>query len=312
MSSLVTFTLNPAIDESTSIAVVSADRKLRCREALSHPGGGGINVARAIRRLGGEATAVFPAGGATGDLLEALLAGEGVPRERIPIAGSTRQNWNVFEESTGREYRFCMPGPVLRPEEWRRCFDRLREWARGASFVVGSGSLPPGASPDAYARAAEAAEEAGARFVLDASGDALRAALERGLFLVKPSLFEFRELTATGPEVPLEQAGRSLVSSGKCEVLVVSLGAGGAFWMDRSGWEMVPSPSVSAVSSIGAGDCLVGGIVLALLRGSSVADAVRLGVAAGSAAVLNPGTELCHREDAERLAGEFDGARFGT
>ena len=266
-------------------------------------------MARAIRRLGGEATAIFPAGGYTGEILDRLLDEEGVRRVRVPIEGSTRQNWNVLEESTGREYRFCMPGPALRPEEWRLCLDRIRECARGASYVVGSGSLPPGVPVDFYARAAAAAAEEGARFVLDTSGEPLRAALEQGVFLVKPSLREFRELTKTGVQDSLEETGERLIANGSCQVLVVSLGPTGVYWMDAKRREQVDSPRVSAVSSIGAGDCLVGGIVLALARGLPMADAVRSGVAAGAAAVLNPGTELCRGEDVERLAAELVPAR---
>ena len=301
MPALLTFTLNPAIDESTSVPVVAPDHKLRCGATRSHPGGGGVNVARAIRRLGGDALALFPAGGFTGAILDQLLEQEGVRRIAIPIEGSTRQNWNVREESTGREYRFCMPGPVLAPEEWRRCLEKIRELSRGASHVVGSGSLPPGAPTDFYARAAAAVAEAGASFVLDASGEPLRAALERGVDIVKPSLREFRELTGSRDGDPLEEAGGRLIARGKCRILVVSLGPHGVFWMDSRRRERIAAPSVTAASSIGAGDSLVAGIVLALSRGRSPGESVRYGVAAGAAAVLNPGTELCRREDVERL-----------
>jgi 6-phosphofructokinase 2 len=301
MPGIVTFTLNPALDESTSVPRVSADQKLRCAAPRSHPGGGGVNVARAIRKLGGDPTAIFPAGGLFGDLLDALLEEEGVRRVRIPIGGCTRQNWNVREESTGREFRFCMPGPVLTPGEWRLCLDRIRDAARGASYVVGSGSLPPGAPADFYARAAAVTAQEGARFVLDTSGEPLRAALDQGVYLVKPSLQEFRELAGAGEETPLGEAGQRMIDEGRCRVLVVSLGSGGAFWMDAARRDRVGSPAVSVASSVGAGDSLVAGIVLALSEGRAISEAVRFGVAAGAAAVLNPGTELCRVEDVERL-----------
>jgi 6-phosphofructokinase 2 len=307
MSHIITITPNPAVDESTSVAVVSPDKKLRCTEPASHPGGGGVNVARAIRKLGGDAIAIFPAGGAAGDLLETLLEEEGVSRDRIPIAGSTRRNLNVREESTGKDFRFCMPGPILSPREWQLCLDRLRESVRDSSYVVGSGSLPPGAPVDFYARAAAIASGAGAKFVLDTSGEPLRAGLRERPYLVKPSLSEFRELTGTRAETPLEEAGRQLIAEGTCRVLVVSLGAEGAFWMDAKRQERVGSPAVSVASSIGAGDSLVAGIVFALSRGLSISDAVGFGVAAGAAAVLNPGTELCRGEDVERLVPCVDG-----
>ena len=305
MSRIVAFTLNPAVDEGTAVDRVVADRKLRCEAPRSWPGGGGVNVARAIRKLGGDALAIFPAGGASGDLLEELLQAEGVPRDRIPIAGSTRRNWNVGERSTGREFRFCVPGPVLSEAEWDLCLDRIRRAAQGAAYLVGSGSLPPGAPVDFYARAAAIATQAGARFVLDTAGAPLRAALARGVHLVKPSLSEFRELTGAADGTPLEAAGEPMIAEGMCQALVVSLGPAGAFWMDATRRERVGAPVVAVSSSVGAGDCLVAGIVLALERGRSLSDAVAFGVAVASASVSNPGTELCRLEDVERLCGEM-------
>jgi 6-phosphofructokinase 2 len=304
VSRIITFTLNPAVDEDTSVERVVADRKLRCATPRSWPGGGGVNVARAICRLGGDALAIFPAGGSSGDLLDALLEAEEVPHARIPIAGSTRRNWNVGERSTGREFRFCVPGPTLSETEWGLCLDRIREASRGASYLVGSGSLPPGAPVDFYARCAAMATENGARFVLDTAGAPLRAALARGVFLVKPSLAEFRELTGAADGTPLEAAGERMIAEGMCRALVVSLGPAGAFWMDATGRERVGAPVVAVSSSVGAGDCLVAGIVLALDRGRPLSDAVAFGVAAASASVLNPGTELCRLEDVEKLSGD--------
>jgi 6-phosphofructokinase 2 len=303
MSRIVAFTLNPAVDEGTAVERVVADRKLRCDAPRSWPGGGGVNVARAIHRLGGDTLAIFPAGGASGDLLEELLQAEGVPGDRVSIAGSTRRNWNVGERSTGREFRFCVPGPTLSEKEWGLCLDRIRQASRGASYVVGSGSLPPGAPVDFYARAAAVAAGAGARFVLDTAGAPLRSALARGVHLVKPSLSEFRELTGGADGTPLEVAGERMIAEGMCHALVVSLGPAGAFWMDAAARDRVGAPVVALSSSVGAGDCLVAGIVLALDRGRSLADAVAFGVAVASASVSNPGTELCRPEDVERLSG---------
>jgi 6-phosphofructokinase 2 len=300
---IVTVTLNPAVDENTTVQQVVSDHKLRCDAPRYDPGGGGINVARAIVRLGGEALAIYPAGGPAGSLLGSLLDAENVARDPVPISGWTRRNLNVREESTGRHYRFCMPGPELSEGEWRECLVRLRKVAPPPRFVVASGSLPPGAPADFYAWTAGIARDLGARFIVDSAGASLRAALAAGVFLAKPSLREFEELTARRPvdETGLEGLARDLVQSGSCELLVLSLGAGGVLWTAAHQQERLVAPAVPVASNIGAGDSLVAGIVLSLERGWPVGEAMRFGVAAGAATVMNPGTQLCRREDTERL-----------
>lgn len=303
-ASVVTVTLNPAIDVSTAVGHVVSERKLRCRAARYEPGGGGINVARAIRRLGGRAAALFPAGGPAGRLLADLLDAEGIERIAVPIRGFTRENWNVLEEETGRQFRFVLPGPALAPDEWRECFERVANLDPFPEYLVGSGSLPPEVPDDFQARLARLARKRGSRFVLDASGPPLARALEEGVFLWKPSLREFQEWSGEkGPDEAVWRArARQAVESGRCEVLVLSLGAGGALWTSRQGQERLNAPLVTVASSVGAGDSLVAGIVFSLASGRPVPEAVRFGVAAAAAAVMNPGTGLCRREDALRLA----------
>lgn len=303
MPPIVTLTMNPALDENSSVEYVFSDAKLRCEAPHQEPGGGGINVARAVARLGGEALAIYAAGGPSGDLLGTLLEREAVPRLVIPIAEWTRRNVNVRENATGRQYRFVFPGPTLSENEWRRCLDTLKRVRPRPEFVVASGSLPPGVPVDFYARVAGIARELQARFVLDASGKPLRLAVEEGVFLVKPSLDEFQQLTGGGAraESSLAEAARHLIAKGHCEAVVLSLGGGGALWVTAAQEERLVAPTVPVASSVGAGDAMVAGIVLSLVRGRSLPEAVRFGVAAGAASVMNPGTELCRREDAERL-----------
>ncbi len=303
MPPIVTMTMNPALDENSSVEYVFSDAKLRCRTPLQEPGGGGINVARAVVRLGGEALAVYAAGGPSGDLLERLLDGEGVPQRRIPIGGWTRRNVNVREDATGRQYRFVFPGPSLTEGEWRSCLDALEAVRPGPGFLVASGSLPPGVPVDFYARLAARARALEIRLVLDTSGEPLRLAVEEGVFLVKPSLREFRHLIGGGAstETELAHAARRLIAKGRCKAVVLSLGEGGVLWVTAAQEERLGAPAVPVASSVGAGDSMVAGIILALARGRPLPEAVRFGVAAGAAAVMNPGTQLCRREDAERL-----------
>ncbi len=301
MAGIVTLTLNPAIDHHASVPNVVPERKLRCGEPESEPGGGGVNVARAIRKLGSTATAIFPAGGSTGALLQQLLAQEGVPHVAVPIGGETRRNWNIRETATDRLFRFCTPGPELSPAELQACLDGMDDALVDAGYAVVSGSLPPGVPPETVARAAALARARGARLFLDTSGPALAGALEEGVWLVKPSLNEFRELTGASDEHGFLRAGARLIERRRCEVLVLSLGPAGVLWMDGSHQERLSSPAVRVASAIGAGDSLVGGIVVALSRGRPIDEAVRYGVAAGAASVMNSGTQLCRREDVERL-----------
>jgi len=294
--------MNPALDMHTEVDAVEADHKLRCSAPRHDPGGGGINVARAVHRLGGAALAIFPCGGTTGDRLEELLAAEGVPFEALPISGPTRENVNVFETRSARHFRFCLPGPRLTEAEWGACLKRIED-IRGALYLVASGSLPPGAPADFYARLAALSRRSGMRFVLDASGDPLRLALARGVFLAKPSRKEFAELTGESPA----DAGRllalaeTLVRKESCEFLVLSLGSSGAIWASRGSSGRAEAPEVASASAVGAGDSMVAGIVQALVEGRSEEDAVAFGIAAGAASVTRPGTQLCLREDVDRL-----------
>jgi 6-phosphofructokinase 2 len=303
--------MNPAIDESTAVAYVLPDQKLRCQPPRYEPGGGGINVARAVRKLGGDALACFPVAGPGGELLKQLLTAEGVRQQPIPVEGWTRENLNVFEEVSGRQFRFCMPGPTLRQEEWEALLESVASLRPAPDFLVASGGLPPGVPADFYARLTVRARAGGTRVVLDTSGEALARAVDQGVYLLKPSLREFQALTGERDldDSALVRAAGAAIERGWCEVLVLSLGAGGALWRTKTEWERLAAPTVRVRSSVGAGDSMVAGIVLSLVHGRPLREAVRVGVAAGAAAVMNPGTELCHRDDTERLARHVTEAR---
>jgi len=303
MASIVTITMNPAVDESTNVPYVLPDRKLRCQAPTYEAGGGGINVARAIRKLGGDALAWFPVGGPAGARLTGLLDAEGVPHSAVQVTGWTRENLNVLEEVSGRQFRFCMPGPTLGDHEWPVALDWVSRLRPAPAFLVASGSLPPGVPDDFYARLAAVGRQIGSRVVLDTSGTPLTRAVETGVYLLKPSLHEFRTLLgeSDGDEARLASLASTVVKRGWCEVLVLSLGAAGALWVSASAQGRLASPPVRVKSSVGAGDSMVAGIVLALAQGQPLDEAVRFGVAAGAAAVMNPGTALCRREDADRL-----------
>jgi 6-phosphofructokinase 2 len=300
---IATITINPAIDKSAVVDRMVADRKLRCGPPTYEPGGGGINVSRAIRKLGGGSLVLYTAGGLTGQMLTSLLDREELSHQAVPIEGLTRENLTVLETFSGRQYRLVMPGPVLDEKEWQQCLQEVADLVPKPDYLVGSGSLPTGVPTDFYARLAQLVRDWGGRMIVDTSGEPLRQVVKTGVFLIKANLREFAELTGQDlvDELQTETLARGLVETGQCEAVVVSLGAAGALLVIAAGCERFRAPLVPIVSKVGAGDSMVAGLVLSLARGQSLKTAVRFGVAAGAAAVMTPGTELCHQEDATRL-----------
>jgi 6-phosphofructokinase 2 len=306
MPDIVTLTLNPALDKGSTVDRIVAQRKLRCSQPTFDPGGGGINVARAIHELGGEATAYWVCGGFTGAALQELLDCENVANVPIPIAGPTRENLEVFETSTGLQFRFGMPGSPLSADDVERCLDALRQIAPPPKYLVLSGSLPPDVPDDLYSVFVEVAPP-DCRVVLDTSGCALKQGLQSPVYLIKPNLRELSELAGREIQGDLDilNVARTLIDQGKTQVVVSSLGSGGVMLVTAEGWEHVRAPTVPLRSKVGAGDSTVAGMVLGLSRGLTLGESVRLGVAAGSAAVMTDGTRLCQKADTERLFEEM-------
>lgn len=298
MTDIVTLTLNPALDESCSVDRVVPEKKLRCLPEEAQPGGGGINVARVVHRLGGEVLAIWAGGGDTADTMSRLLDAEGVPHVRIPTQRPTRRNLNVLDATSNEQLRFVFPGETLSQRELAACNDAVL--SNQCRYLVLSGGLPPGLSSDHYARLA-ARVPAETRIVLDTSGPELRHALEAGVFLAKPNLGELRDLVGSSVESDEDIVRAAARVAGRCHGLVVSLGSSGAVLVTSGNAEFVRSPPVAVHSRVGAGDSMVGGIVTALARGRSLADAVRYGVAAGAATVTRPRHNLCDPTTVERL-----------
>lgn len=313
MNQVMTLTVSPTIDTSTEVDHVVPERKLRCEQPRTDPGGGGVNVARVLSRFGVDTLALFTAGGHTGELLVELVEAEGVAVQAIPISGQTRENVTVRETATTLQYRFCMPGPTILASEWRGIVHAIETVTPAPAYLVASGSLSPGLPDDAYAEIARIAKERGIHLILDTSGKPLKAALEAGVYLVKPNLSELASLVEESwieDEDHLRSAANSLVSEHDAEAVVVSLGAGGAYAVTPEGRLRIPAPAIYPESKVGAGDSMVAGITWGLARGWTMLEAASLGVAAGAAAVMTPGSELCRRGDTERLyaqlAEQFD------
>jgi 6-phosphofructokinase 2 len=301
-AAIVTVTLNPSIDKFFAVNRVVPDRKLLAHDVRQDPGGGGINVARAITYLGGQAMALWSCGGLMGELLATLLDGDGIEHQRVAVGEATRENIIVYDESIDDQYRFGMPGPRLDDSELRRWKDCVSGLEPAPQYLVLSGSLPPGASAGWFAEVIGQAPE-GARVVVDTKGDALHQAIQTGVYLIKPNVNELEELVQQelDSDDKVEDAARQIVASGGASVVLISLGRAGALLATAQGFEHIRAPVVRYRSKVGAGDSMVAGMVHALVQGMSLGQAARYGVAAGTAAVMTEGTGLCRREDVERL-----------
>lgn len=302
MTDILTITLNPALDVLTTIDQVSDTHKMRCATVLKHPGGGGVNVARVLHRLGANCMAVYLAGGVTGERHHQLMQAEKVRCHVIPIAEETRESFSVHELSSGHDYRFVLPGPQICATEFEACFDFVAQHMP-KKFLVISGGLAPGVPDNFYARLAALAKSHGVRVVLDTQGPALAEALTAGVYLFKPSLRELRDLT--GQALPNEDtqiaAAQQLISSGQAEIVALSLGAEGALVISATEQWRARSIPVPVQTTIGAGDSLVAGMVWSLSRGDHLLRAFQYGIAAGTAALLAQGTALSQAADVHGL-----------
>lgn len=287
MPSVLTVTINPAVDVSSHTAQVAPTHKLRCDRVLRHAGGGGINVARVLRRLGVAVRALAPVGGTTGQLLEELLEDEAVDFLPVPIAGHTRESFTVLEDSSAREFRFVLSGPTLDTAEWQACLTAVDAVSPKPDWLVVSGSLPPGVPTDFYARLAHYCRRSGVPMVVDTSGPALAAALEAGVYLVKPSAGEMRSLCGLplATVTDLAAMARSWVVQGKAEVVVVSMGEAGALLVSATHALVADALAVELVSAVGAGDSFVAGMVAGWFRHADLTEAFRWGTACAGAAI---------------------------
>lgn len=300
-SQIVTLTVNPAIDKSTKFSGLVAEQKIRCEEPRFDAGGGGINVSKAIARLSGKSLAVFTAGGESGQMLEDLITNEGIDYQVVKTKKWTRESFTAVDTLTNSQYRFGMPGAEINQEEADEILRKIEQLK--PEYLVASGSLPPKIGDDFYEKVANISQKIGSKLIIDTSGEPLKFAVSKGVYLLKPNVSELAKLV--GSETlemdEVDDAAREIISKGGCEIVVVSLGPQGAMLVTKDFCEHVSAPPVQKKSTVGAGDSMVGGMVWALSAGKTLQEMLRWGVACGSAATMNEGTQLFKKEDAQKL-----------
>ncbi|MFZ9386330.1 MAG: 1-phosphofructokinase family hexose kinase [Chitinophagaceae bacterium] len=298
---ILTITLNPCIDKSAKVEHIRPDSKLRCTEVVHEPGGGGINVSKALKKLGTPSVALFPAGGHNGNMLCSLLKQEEILFHAVDTREETRENWVVLETSTNKQFRFVFPGREVRESTIKTLIEQIRSFA--PSFVVASGSLPPGLPDYFYGLIVKNAATVGARCLVDTSGSALQALKGKQAFMIKPNIGELCKMLNVEwlDKETIPHAARQAISDGFAEIIVVSMGAEGAWLVSPEEQYFVSAPAVEKKSTVGAGDSMVAGILHALENKKTLREAIRFGVACGTAATMNEGTQLFRKEDAEKL-----------
>ncbi|TKB97945.1 1-phosphofructokinase family hexose kinase [Pedobacter cryophilus] len=298
MAAIVTITFSPAIDKSTTVVKLIPEKKLTCSNPVYEPGGGGINVARAIHKLGGNATAIYFAGGYTGKTFSKLLANELVESIIIETKENTRENLMVLETASNQQFRFGMPSTKLYKQEWLTCLSIIKG-LKNVKYIVSSGGLSPNLPDDIFVRLSKIARKKNARLIIDTSGEALKKAIKAGVYLIKPNLKELSSLV--GKEeikvTEVEEVAKEVINNSKCEVVVVSLGASGALLITKNETIRVMPPKVKINSTVGAGDSMLAGIVLSLANHKNLTEVMQYGVACGTAATMNLGTQLCKKKD---------------
>ncbi|MGO4359355.1 1-phosphofructokinase [Terrabacter sp. 2TAF16] len=302
---IVTFTPNPSIDRAVLIDVLRPGEVHRATSSRIDPGGKGVNVSRVLAAQGSSTVAVIPSGGPEGHLLEQLLDSAGVAYASVPVGGSVRMNISVLEPD-GTTTKLNEPGPDLSAAEVEALLATTLDRATGAQWVVGCGSLPPGASTDLYAGLVRRVRERGGRIAIDSSGAPFAAAVAAKPHLIKPNHEELAELV--DHDLPtlghVRDAARELVAGG-IDVVAVSLGGDGALLVTADDCAHGHASITAPLSTVGAGDCMLAGMLHGLSTGQDPADALLTGVTWGAAAVTLPGSRVPKPEDLDGIRAEL-------
>lgn len=293
---VLTVTMNPSVDIGTEADEVITDRKTRCAAPEIDPGGGGINVARVLTRLGVHCNALFICGGYTGNLLKQMMAEEEIKAIPIESLDITRQNIAIIDNSIGEQYRFVLPGLVSKKSTWKAVLEKIESTIQNYDFVVASGSLPIGVPIDFYSQISSITRKVGKQFVLDTSGSALFEGINNGASYIKPNSEEFAEMKKIFQATSDEELCSMLFDKG-IDNIVHTLGKDKTLLITKSGVEEFKPPAIKVRSTIGAGDSFIGGLVAGLMNGYSQKQAVGYGISAAASTLQSEGTDLCDYDE---------------
>lgn len=298
---ILTITLNPAIDKSTVTDLIQPEVKQRCSDVMNEPGGGGINVSKALKKLKAESIALFPAGGHNGEKLKSLLKAEEIPFHSIDSSVETRENWVVLESETNHQFRFTFPGKSIEESVFKNLIDDIRSFS--PTYVIASGSLPPGLPAHFYGLIVKTANSVGAKCIVDTSGPALQALKGKHAFLIKPNIGELCKMLNVDilQNNEVHDAAQQAVRDGFAELIAVSMGPEGAWLVTADEKHFAAAPAVKTKSTVGAGDSMVAGITYMLQQQQPLQQVINFGVACGSAATMNEGTQLFKIKDVHKL-----------
>ena len=301
-----TITVNPSIDQHILIDKLVKDDAIRAKDIARYPGGKGINVSRAVKLLGGETIAFGVAGGCGGYMLRSLMTEQGIDFYATEVLQETRINVILTDQSDRTQTRISAAGPRMTLEQIKQFIHKLLEHQPFPEWWVLGGSLPPGVPNDLYAELVIALQKRGAKCVLDADDEALQIGVQAKPYMIKPNEYELARLAgrSLSDETAMLKAAQEILHSG-VQIVAVTLGRRGALIVSAERTCRTASPDVVVKTKVGAGDSFLAGFVLMLSSGQSLEDAIRLGMAAGTAAVMNEGTTLCRKEDVDRLVGQI-------
>jgi 6-phosphofructokinase 2 len=298
---IVTISLSPCIDKSTTVDKFIPEKKLKCTYPLLEAGGGGINVSKVLKNFKTPSQCLYISGGYTGKIFDHLVYHEGLDALVVPSESNTRENFIVFEHHTHLQFRFGMPVNKVSTAEWKAIIVHLKKLK--PSCVVLSGSIHPEISQSFFNELYAFIKKTNCRLVVDTSGKALKKIVQTGAFLIKPNQNEFSSLF--GKETlsinSIIEKGKQLVNKGKIENIVVSLGKEGAVLINEHEVLHFTPPALKVKSTVGAGDSMVAAIVYSISIGKSISEAVKFGIAAGSATTVNSGMRLCSLSGAKKL-----------
>jgi len=300
---ITTLTLNPALDKSAQVDQFVPEQKLKCHSIQYQAGGGGVNISRVLHTLQVKNKCIFTSGGDKGLYLKNLLVKENIDLKTIAVNSWTRENLSIVDTKTELQYRFGMPGNDLNTSDIELIKTELTNEVKDNSILVLSGSLSEKTPSNLYATLLKMLAGKNVKVVIDTSGQALIETLKENVYLVKPNQRELAQLA--GKEFlsknEQEDFAMELINSKKAKLVVVSMGARGAFLASSEGIFYKSAPSVKVKSTVGAGDSMVAGMVYAIQQGLSSEEILKWGVVCGVATTMTEGTNLASQENINKV-----------